>query len=123
MLSAFSRAGTAPSYPFQRPAMTDAALTPAVDLSSLSRVKYAYLLPAVKAIYPTDPAEFRAAFQPENLAAPEYRSEGVAAMTDDELSRFATALQSAAIHNPAKIDELWEICCTLGQRVSQGGAL
>lgn len=123
MLSAFSHVGPVPPYRFQGPAMTDAAPAPAVDLSSLSRVRYAYLLPAIKAIYPADAAQFRAIYQPENLAAPEYRGEGVAAMTDDELVRFAGALQTAALHNPAKIDELWEICCTLGHRVSQGGAL
>ncbi|GGO32626.1 hypothetical protein [Deinococcus humi] len=91
------------------------------DLARLPKYKNAYLTPAVETIYPTDPAAFRAIYQPENLAAPEYRGEGVKTMTDDELSKFAAALQTAAIHNPAKIDELWTICCTLGYRVSQGG--
>lgn len=90
---------------------------------TLNRLEFAYLQPVAACIYPADAAEFRRIYQQPNTLAPEFRQEGLAAMTDAEVVKLAAALQQAVIEDPAKIAELWEIVCTHGYRSTFGAEL
>lgn len=82
--------------------------------------QYGYLTPALEVMFPSDPAEFRAIYQQPNPAAPEYRLEGLASMTDGDITKLAETLQLAAIEAPEKINDLWSAVCTQGWLVSRG---
>jgi len=86
----------------------------------LNSVEYGYLADFTAQLYPADPAEFRAEFQWDNPRAPEFRFEGLQAMTDDEISKLAHALQCAVIEDPAQIGALWQVVCNLGFKTTLG---
>lgn len=90
-------------------------------MSTPNERKYAHLRPVVTAWYPTDAAEFRAIYQWDNPRAPEYRLEGLASMTDDQVRDLAQALQNAVIEAPSQIEVLWGAVIDQGRRVTQGG--
>lgn len=83
--------------------------------------EHAYLVPAIEAIYPSDPAAFRAIYQQPNTRAPEYRLEGLTAMEDSDIHKLAEALQFAALAEPHRIDELWAAVCEEGRRCVELG--
>ncbi|MFB9991257.1 hypothetical protein ACFFLM_04590 [Deinococcus oregonensis] len=87
----------------------------------LNSVEYGYLTDVTAQMYPANPTEFRAAFQWDNPRAPEFRFEGLKAMTDDEIGKLAQALQSAVIEDPTQIGTLWQVVCNLGFMVTLGG--
>lgn len=89
------------------------------DLPRLNREEHAYLNPVGEAFYPLDPAEFRRLYADNPY--PEFRREGLAAMSDDEVTNLARTLQLAVIEDANKIAEVWHIVCWLGQRVTEGG--
>ncbi|UQN05496.1 hypothetical protein [Deinococcus sp. QL22] len=91
------------------------------ELPRLNSVEYSYLGDVTAQLYPADSTEFRAEFQWDNPRAPEFRFEGLKAMTDEEIGKFSYALRTAVIEDPEQIGKIWQIVCNLGFMVSLGG--
>jgi hypothetical protein len=86
--------------------------------TAASRQNYEYLLPQIQAFFPLEASEFRRLYGAN--PSPTYRREGLASMTDSEISELAAALQLAAQGRASAIDALWGAVIEQGRRMSKG---